>query len=86
MKAQAGKTGVGSSRQGTHWSKKRNSAKGTSTTSHWRTAGRTDVKLGYGGEAYPTQKQVKNKVAKRASAAKKGAEGPKQSVPRKRVK
>ena len=77
MKKQAGKTG---------WAQKRNNAKGTSTTSHWRTAGRTDVKLGYGGEKYPTQKQVKNKVAKRASAAKKGAEGPKKSIPRKRGK
>ena len=84
MKAQAGSTGAGAGRQAKHWSQKRNSVKGTSTTSHWRTAGRTDVKLGYGGEAYPTAKQVKAKVAKRASAAKKGAEGPKKSVPKKK--
>ena len=84
MKAQAGKTASGA---GQHrpagWAQKRNTVKGTGTTSHWRTAGRTDAKRGYGGEAYPTQKQVKAKVAKRASAAKKGAEGPKKTAPRK---
>lgn len=86
MKAQSGKTGVGAGRQGKSWAQKRNTVKGTSTTSHWRIAGRTDVKLGYPGEGYPTQKQVKAKVAKRAAAAKKGTEGPKKSMPKKKAR
>jgi hypothetical protein len=80
MKAQSGKTGKGAHSPMLR-RQKRNTVKGTSTTSHWRATGRTDVKLGYGGEKYPTQEQVKKKVAKRAAATKKGAEGPKKSSP-----